>query len=701
MNERIDKARVIELAERQVKAGRIEEAIAEYGKLLQGDSPDISINNIIGDLYAQIGRTDEAIRSFQSVASHYESEGYHSQALALYKKINKLAPDDVVTIVRMGDLFAAQGFAAEAKREYLKAEQRLRREKRVKEMMFLYDKLIKLDKDNVSFKLTQADLFRQEGFTDEAVAKLNDAAELELSRSEIGEAEKIVEQARWLKEGDERTLTNLVEILKKSNRRQYAIEVVSEILQKNPTNLHFLTVLGTLHLEERELDRAEEIFSRVVLDHPLETRARIKLGKVYALQGRPEKAFELFEPMIASLIKKQKEDKAIGLLGIVLGGGDLYLPALEKLAAIYKARNHKSHLEVVYRVILQEARGRRLREKMFVALSELLELRPRDEALAREYRDLKKQVGFVNEETGDLDARAASEADEADVEMLLAKVDLYLSQGLVRNARRILENLRQRFPNSAKIEDKIAELDKTRIEIRDEDIPSRVGRIEEIEKKIEATPELARTFLSQMHDEAAGEKRITAADLFADTEILPLPPDEIAETKYYDLGDKIAEEHELLHGIFTQQLRGDISILEKELTEIVHDFREQVSKKVDAKDYETRFHLGLAYLEQGLVEEAIEEFLLASEDSSRSLECYSIISKAYRMSRRYDEAAKSLEKCLGQTKEGSPEYVALEYELASLYEERGDVPNALAIYQKIRAHHPGYRDVGERIARLS
>jgi lipopolysaccharide biosynthesis regulator YciM len=702
MNERIDKARVIELAERQVKAGRIEEAIAEYGKLLQGDSPDVSINNIIGDLYAQIGRTDEAIRAFQSVASHYESKGYHSQALALYKKISKLAPDDVITIVRMGDLFAAQGFAAEAKREYLKAEQRLRREKRVKELMFLYDKLIKLDRDNVTFKLTQADLFRQEGFIEEAAAKLNDAAELQLSRNEIGEAEKIVEQARWLKEGDERTLTNLVEILKKSNRRQYAIEVVSEILQKNPDNLHFLTVLGTLHLEERELDRAEEIFSRVVIDHPLETRARIKLGKVYALQGRPEKAFELFEPMIAALIKKQKEDKAIGLLGIVLGGGgELYLPALEKLAAIYKSRNHKSHLEVVYRLILQEARKRRLREKMFVALSELLELRPRDEALAREYRELKKEVGFVNEETGDLDARAASEADEADVEMLLAKVDLYLGQGLARNARRILENLRQRFPNSAKIEDRIADLDKTHVDIRDEDIPSRVGRIEEIERKIEATPELAKTFLSLMRDEAADEKRITAADLFADTEILPLPPKELEETKYYDLSGRIAEERELLHSIYTQQLRGDISILEKDLTEIVHDFREQVSKKIDTKDYETRFHLGLAYLEQGLVDEAIEEFLLASEDSSRSLECHSIISKAYRMSRRYDEAAKSLERCLAQAKEGSPEYVALEYELASLHEEKGDVSGALAIYRKIRAHHPGYRDVGERIARLS
>lgn len=699
MNERIDKARILELAERQVKAGRIEEAIAEYKKLLQGESPDVSIHNIIGDLYVQTGRTDDAIRSFQAVASHYESKGYHSQALALYKKINKLAPEDVITIVRMGDLFATQGFAAEAKREYLKAEQMLRRDKRVKELIFLYDKLIKLEKDNIPFKLTQADLFRQEGFMDEAVARLNEAAELRLSQGDIGEAEKIVEQARWLKVDDQRTLTNLVEVLKKSNRRPYAIEVVSEILQRDPGNVHFLTVLGALHLEEKDLDRAEEIFSQIAADHPHETRARIKLGKTYVLQGRPDKAMDIFEPMIAGLLKKQKEDRAIGLLGIVLGGEEIYLPALEKLAAILKSRNHKSQLEVVYRVILQEARARKLRERMFVALSELLELRPKDEALVREYSEIKKEIGFVDEKTGDADARAATEADEDDLEMLLARVDLYIGQGLVRNARRILENLRLKFPHSARIEDRIADLEKAQVEIRAEDIPGRVGRIEEIERRIEATPELARSFLNLMKEDG-GEKKVTAADLFADTEILPLPPDEAGEIRYYDLRGKIEEERGLLHGVFTQQVRGDISILEKELTDIVREFRDQVDRKIDAKDYETRFHLGLAYLDQGLVDEAIEEFVLASEDSSRTVECHSIISKAYRLKKNYAEAEKSLKLCLNLVKDGSPEHLALRYELAALYEDKGDAPRALALYQQLMARNPGYRDVAKKIAQL-
>jgi tetratricopeptide (TPR) repeat protein len=701
MNEKIDKTRIIELAERQVKAGRIEEAIAEYKKLLAGEAPDLTINNIIGDLYVSLGRNDEAIKAFQGIASYYESQGFYSQALAIYKKISKIDPDNVIIIVRMGDLFDRQGFSTEAKGEYLKAEQRLRREKRTKELMFLYDKLIKLDGENISFKLALAELLRQEGFVEESVSQLNDAAELLLGQGQLDEAAKIIRQSQALQGEDERTLTNLVEVLKRSGRRKEAVKIVEGILKKDKANIHFQNILGTLYLEEGELKRAQEIFAEIIAGYPLNTGARIKLGKVYSLQEKPEKALEVLDPLIASLIKKQKEDKAIGLLGIILSAQRLYLPALEKLAAIYKSRNQKGNLEVVYRAILGEARAGRLTETMFVALAELMELCPKDEDLVQEYWSLRKKLGFVDDKLGEEELLAAASENDERVDLLLAKVDLYVSQGLIRNARRILENLSQKFPHSSKIEGKMTALEKMRTEIKAEEIPFRVGKIQEIEEKIEAAPELAKTFLSVLQDEEGAEKRVTAADLFADTEILPLPSEETAATRYYDLGEKIEDELVMIRTVFSQQLRGDISILERDLSEIVQDFKEQVRKRIDSKDYETRFHLGLAFLEQGLFDEAIEEFLLASEEPGRTLECYSIISKTYLQKNDPDEALQWLEKCLNLVKEEADEFYFLEYELASLHEDKGEKQQALELYRKVRDWNPGYRDVQQKIKTLA
>jgi len=701
MKEKVDKARVLELAQRYVKAGRLEEAIGEYKKLLSGEAPEMSLNNIIGDLYIQLGRIDEAVKAFQAVASHYESKSHYSQALAIYKKICKIDPENVMMRIRFGDLSLAQGFTAEARREYLKAEQTLRRANRVKELMFLYHKLIRMERDNVSYKLSLAELLQKEGFIEEAASQLNDAVEIHLKRNELGKAEKLVEEARLLTGSDPRTLTNLVEVLKRSNRRKQALEVVGDILEKDSDNVHFQILRGSLYLEERELDKAENVLAGIVAAHPVETRARIKLGKVYVLQGRPDKAYELFDPLVSSMIKKQKEDKAIGLLGIVLSTEPLHLPALEKLAAIYKAKNHKSHLEVVDRIILEEARRRGLTEKMFVALVDLLELRPRDKDLIREYRELRKELGFVDEKTGEADTLAATEAEEEDIDLILARVDLYVKQGLVRNARRILENLNIRFPHSPKIERKIAALDEVKPGIKAEEIPIAVGRIQDIEARIEATPDLARTFLVVFTDAAATEKRITAADIFADTEILPLPVQETETPRFYTLEQKIADEQEMLHSVFAQQLHGDISILEKELTDIVSEFREQVRKKVDTKDYETRFNLGLAYLEQGLIEEAIEEFLIASEDPARALDCASIISKAYKQINNFDQALSWLEKSLELVPTGSAEHFAVLYELASLHEDNGDRRKALEVYQRIKDWNPAYRDVSKKVDKLA
>jgi tetratricopeptide (TPR) repeat protein len=296
---------------------------------------------------------------------------------------------------------------------------------------------------------------------------------------------------------------------------------------------------------------------------------------------------------------------------------------------------------------------------------------------------------------------AASEAEEADIDFLLGKAELYVSQGLIRNARRILENLSLRFPHSAKVEEKISSLEKVKTKIQPEEIRERVGKVQEIETKIEATPELAKTFISLIQDEESPEKRVTSADIFADTEILPLPSEETSPKRYYDLSDKIEEELGLLQRVYAQQMRGDISILEKELGDIVKDFRNQVKRKVGTRDFETRFHLGLAYLEQGLFEEAVEEFLLASEDPARALECFSIISKAYRDKGDWDEALKWLEESLKRVEEGTEEHFALEYERALILENRGDRALALEIFQKVKSWNSKYRSVRKKVKSLS
>ena len=696
---KFDRVKVIEQAEKMVKAGKTAEAIAEYSKLLEGDIQDITISNIIGDLHVRLGQDEQAIRAFQIVAGYYESRSLQSQALAIYKKIQKLVPDKPEVLIKLGDLFSQQGFVNEAKKEYARAEARLKREKKPKELITVYEKLVSLDRENLESKIALADLYSSEGLTDQGVAQLNEAVELHISRNELGPAESLLKRARQLKDRDERTLSNVVEIYRRQDKRPEAAKIVREFLDMNPEHILFQNLLGMLYFEDKNFEKAEDLFIRILAGHPLDVKARITLGRIYVLRDDLDKAYELYDPLINSLLKKQKDDKAIGLLGIILSAKRVHLPSLERLAAIYKARNERENLEVIYRVILDEARERKLRDQMFLALSELIELAPQDEDISKEYWDLRKELGFMDERKREVALSQEEDLEtEADIDAFIATADLYVQQGLIRNAKRMLENLSHKFPDDARINEKLAELEKAKIEISEDEILLRVGKVSTLEPRTRG--KTGRLFESLFREDAGSDEKVTSADIFAGTDLLPLQAEEAARKLYYDLSNKIQEELEVIRSLFYQQLQGLGTSFEKEFTEIVAEFRKQAKEKIEFEDFDAHFQLGLAFLEQGLVDEAIEEFMTAAQDDSMAFECCTLIGDAYRRKKDYTESQKWFGKCREISDPGSDQLFALEYEMATLFEAMGDKQRALDAYEKVSAWNADYRDVSGRIRAL-
>ncbi len=105
-------------------------------------------------------------------------------------------------------------------------------------------------------------------------------------------------------------------------------------------------------------------------------------------------------------------------------------------------------------------------------------------------------------------------------------------------------------------------------------------------------------------------------------------------------------------------------------------------------------------MEQGLHEEAIEAFKLASRDEKRAIDCYSVISNCYKQKEDYKEGIKWIEKGLSIAEEGSTPFYALKYDLASFFEVMDEGKKALKIYNEIKEWNADYRDVGKKIKGL-
>ena len=136
------------------------------------------------------------------------------------------------------------------------------------------------------------------------------------------------------------------------------------------------------------------------------------------------------------------------------------------------------------------------------------------------------------------------------------------------------------------------------------------------------------------------------------------------------------------------------------LEEIFKEFKKGVDKQLGKEDYDTRYNLGIAYKEMGLIDEAIAEFQLAAKDETRLLECASMLGICFMDKGMPKLAMKWFEKGLETPNRRDEEYQALRYDLATAHEAAGDTQEALSLYTELYGQDATFRDVASKLREL-
>jgi tetratricopeptide (TPR) repeat protein len=111
----IDRAATLRNAEKLIRQGKIDAAIAEYVRIVEDQPHDWAAMNTLGDLYGRAGQVDKAVQQFVEIANNLSDEGQMAKAGALYKKILKLKPDHEHSLMQVADVLAMQRLYADAR----------------------------------------------------------------------------------------------------------------------------------------------------------------------------------------------------------------------------------------------------------------------------------------------------------------------------------------------------------------------------------------------------------------------------------------------------------------------------------------------------------------------------------------------------------------------------------------------------------
>ena len=129
-------------------------------------------------------------------------------------------------------------------------------------------------------------------------------------------------------------------------------------------------------------------------------------------------------------------------------------------------------------------------------------------------------------------------------------------------------------------------------------------------------------------------------------------------------------------------------------------FREKVSENIDANDAMAHYDLGTAYMEMGLLDEAISEFQVVLRGTSDHLGTYEMLGQTFLQKKEPEAALRSLNRGLDAPCEIEEERVGIYYYIGLAHETIGNKDTAVEYYDRVFALDINFADVTERLRAL-
>ncbi|HUU05602.1 MAG TPA: tetratricopeptide repeat protein [Patescibacteria group bacterium] len=440
-----NRLKTLQLADKLFKQGKVEAAIKEYQKIIEMKPDDLEVRRIIGDLNLKLNRLPEAFKQFEWISDFYLKEGFFTKAIAMYKRITRLDPQNERVSFKLADLYSKQGLTIEAKQIYLELAEEYKRQNNQKKALGIYKKILEFDRSNIKMRILLADNYLREGMKDEAVSEYLTASDILMKKKEFAPAEELLMQT-YNKVKHLKVFEKLISCYITQGNSGKAIQMLRNLGDEIFKHLNLLKILGELYFKNNLIDEAEQIYKKIAEIDSNETEVIMKLGKVYLQREEIDKAYQLFLPTIDHFIEKEKFDEANSLLRFIITSNNVYLPALNKLASIFKATKKTSSLIAMYESLLPIYEQKNMKSELISVLKELIELS--DSPFAYQ-EQLSKLTGESTVDEQD------DQQEREFISFQLNNADQALKKNNFKKAIDLLKTAQNAFPNNIDIRVKL------------------------------------------------------------------------------------------------------------------------------------------------------------------------------------------------------------------------------------------------------
>jgi tetratricopeptide (TPR) repeat protein len=327
----IDRAETLKKAEKALRQGRIDAAIAEYLRVVEDQPRDWNTANTLGDLYVRAGQPDKAAGQYVRIAEHFAKEGFYPKAAALYKKILKIRPDDETALLQLAEVSARLGLLADAKSQLgmvIKQRQARGDTQGANEVVV---RLGALDPNDFDARLTAARVMAEMGKGVDAAARFRQIAEELREKGREEEATTALREAVRLNPEDVEGRS----LLAREHLARNDVDGAREFLDTDTAGKdpELMVALAEVELRAERDDNARDILKRLLDKDKSKSDEILNLGWTF-VQTRPMTAFMCIEMVVDAKVSEGDYPTAAAMLQEYVARASTQVPALLKLVEL-------------------------------------------------------------------------------------------------------------------------------------------------------------------------------------------------------------------------------------------------------------------------------------------------------------------------------------------------------------------------------
>lgn len=543
-----DKTKAMRNAEKHVAQGKIRLAINEYQAVVAHDPRDITTLNMLGDLHAKTSDRRQAVECYMKVAEHYATQGFAQKAIAIYNKVARLQPDSIEVSNKLAELYKLKGSLSEARSHYETLARHYESTGSRIEALAMWKQIALLDPNNTEVCISLAESYLKEGQTEDAAEAFAEAGGRFDRHGAHEEAVKAYLRSLEIQPDALRTLDGLIRSYSALGKVSKAVEFLEGILQKEPYNRDILYLLIDCHIDSQNTQGAERAVLQLVEIEPANYPKLLDLIGLYLKANDLDSAARILSMSSEYLLAGGQAEDCSRWISAILDRDASHVPALRLLVRYCSWIKDEEAFRIALERLAVSARAKNEVDDERFALSQLVVVRPFETQFSDRLAELKALHGF---DGGDVDAELLRAGfDQPETQPVVAVVEQEVSPVIVEPQAEAVPlpmpaepepvpvQMVSEVPAATEVDEmKFAkDLESISFYIDNEYHELATKAIEEIETEFGRRPEIeeVKKKVAALRNKAASNHSLTVEDMRSEFGLADeLPSDEDYDTKYH------------------------------------------------------------------------------------------------------------------------------------------------------------------------